>query len=298
VNWRIPLGVSLGGLLVAPLAWLAWFILQPPSKLARPDESKLSPVLTAEERKSLRTYQRRCMTGADCEPPLGCFRDFRSLYNYCTDSACRTDEECSEGQACRILTTFQGPWVKKCVLLGFREEGEGCYGFPAEQDAACRPALLCAGEGWCSRPCLKDEPTSCPEGFFCAELEPAPACLPTCEARGCPQGQECVRSAKDGASVCAVVHGHNCQRTPCPSGASCEDSLVPSRPGEAWVSCVQQCGKPEAPPCPPGHVCYFDDCERTCSPERPGACGEGFHCVKMPREGPWLCQPEWFRLLR
>jgi hypothetical protein len=295
VNWRIALGAGLGGLLIAPLAWLAWSSLDPPSKPDRLDESKVSPVLTPEERKSLRTYQSRCITGADCEPPLGCFRSYRYLYSHCTDSACTTDEECPEGQACRVLTTFQGPWVRKCVLLGFREEGEGCYQFPAEQDSACRPALHCAGEGWCSRPCLKGTSGSCPEGFFCAEVEPQPACLPTCEARGCPQGQECVRSEKDGASVCAVVHGHNCQRAPCPLGSSCEDSLVPSRPGEAWVYCVQHCGKPETPPCPADHVCYFDDCERTCSPEKPGACGEGFHCVKMPKGGPWLCKPEWYR---
>src|SRR5262245_60293102 len=211
---------------MAPLAWLAWVALYAPSDPAHPEASKLSPVLTVEERKLLRTYQQRCMTGADCERPLGCFRDFRSLYSYCTDSACRTDEECPHGHVCRILVTLQGPWVRKCVLLGFREEGEGCYKFPAEQDAACRPALLCSGAGWCSRPCLKDEPVGCPEGFSCAELEPEPACLPTCEARGCPQGQECIRSARDGASACAVVHGPNCQRTQCPANSTCEDARV------------------------------------------------------------------------
>src|SRR5690606_31122590 len=129
--------------------------LYAPSTPARPDESRLSPVLTAEERKALRTYQHRCMASADCEPPLGCLRELHYLFPYCTDSACRTDEECPGGQVCRVLTTLQGPWVRKCVLLGIREEGEGCYKRPSGQDAACRPALLCAGEGWCSRPCLK-----------------------------------------------------------------------------------------------------------------------------------------------
>jgi hypothetical protein len=296
VNWRVVLGVGLGIVLVFPFAWLAWFVLYAPTQPLSPDEAKISPMLTDEQRTSLRTYHRRCSTGADCEPPLGCLYDLRFLHSYCSDSECMTDAQCPEGHVCRVLTTFRGPWLKQCVALGIRAEGEQCYELPSTQEKGCRPGLLCAGDGWCGRPCSKEGPSSCPEGFFCADLEPEPACLPTCEARGCPQGQECMRSPEDGASMCAVIHGHNCQPTPCPAGHWCEDYLVPQRPGEAWVRCVQRCGKPGSLPCPPGQVCDRGSCERVCSPDQPDACGVGFHCIQMPEEGPWLCKPEWYHL--
>jgi hypothetical protein len=104
-----------------------------------------------------------------------------------------------------------------------------------------------------------------------------------------------MRSRGDGASACAVVHGHNCQQAPCPEGHWCENYLIPERPGEAWVRCAQRCGKPDSPPCPAGEVCDVISCERVCSPGQPDACGVGFHCIQMPREGPWLCKPDWYR---
>jgi hypothetical protein len=292
---RAVLRAGLVVLLVLPLTWLAWFILDAPGQPPSPDEAKIGPMLTHEQRTSLRTYHRRCRTGADCEPPLGCLYDLRFLNRYCSDSECMTDRQCPEGHVCRVLTTFKGPWLRQCVALGDRAEGERCYALPPHQEDACRPGLLCAGDGWCGRPCRTDEPASCPEGFFCADLEPAPACLPACETRGCPAGQECMRSRQDGASVCAVVHGHNCQRAPCPQGDWCEAYLVPKRPGEAWVRCVQRCGKPGSPPCPSGQVCHLGSCERVCSPDSPGACGGGFHCIEMPEGGPRVCKPEWYR---
>ena len=275
-----------------PFAWLAWFSLHASTRPLSPEAARTSPVLTDEQRKNLRTYHRRCRTGADCEPALGCLYDLRFRYKYCSDSECMTDSQCPEGHVCRVLTTFQGPWLKQCVLLGDRTEGERCYELPPHREDACRDGLLCAGDGWCGRPCTPEEPASCPEGFFCADVEPEPACLPTCEARGCPPGQECMRSEKDGASTCAVVHGHNCQKSPCPDGFWCEDYLIPQRPGEAWVRCAQRCGKPEDPPCPSGEVCHAF-CERLCSPDQPKACGKGFHCIQMPEEGPWTGPARW-----
>jgi hypothetical protein len=122
--------------------------------------------------------------------------------------------------------------------------------------------------------------------------------LPSCEERGCPAGQECVRSSQDDiASTCAVVHGLNCQKTSCPKGSRCEDYLIPERPGEAWVRCAQSCFEPDSPPCPAGEVCSITFCERLCSPEQPGACGEGFHCIQVLEDGPWICSWDWYHPL-
>ncbi len=296
VNWRAALGACLGLLLVLPLAWLAQSVLYRPlhSSGAESVSAKISPVLAFEERKVLTTYKRRCSSNAACEPPLGCLSDARARKHYCTDSECMTDAQCQEGQVCRVLTTAHGPWVRRCVALGVREEGERCSKLPSNQEDGCRPGLVCAGDGWCSRPCRKDVPSTCPEGFFCADLAPEPACLPTCEAKGCPQGQECIRTPQDGASTCAVVHGSNCQQTPCPDRHRCDDYLVPQRPGEAWLRCVQHCGDPEDEPCPEGYACRPTGCERLCSPSEPEACGVGFTCLQFPTDSPWLCRPEWY----
>ena len=295
VNWRGALGAGLGVGLVLPLAWLAWFSMYEPVQPSHPDEAKISPVLTDEHRKGLRTYLRGCRTGRDCEPPLVCLQDLRYLRRFCIDSQCMTDRQCPEGHVCRVLTTFPGQWLRQCVLLGNRAEGERCYALPPHLEEGCRSGLLCAGDGWCGRPCKPEQPASCPAGFFCADLEPAPACLPACEGRGCPPGQECVRSRSDGASVCAVVHGHNCQQAPCPDGYWCENYLIPERPGEAWVRCAKSCGELDSPPCPTGQACDVISCERVCAPGQPNACGAGFHCIQMPDEGPWLCKPDWYR---
>lgn len=158
------------------------------------------------------------------------------------------DAQCQAGQYCHALSTVRGPWVRRCVPAGLRGEGERCYTVPSTQEKACRAGLQCAGRGWCGRACQLGH-SSCPDGFFCAALEPEPSCLPTCEERGCPPGQDCMRSEEDGASVCAVVHETNCQRFPCPEGQKCEDYLAPQRPGEAGLRCVQDCG-PEHSPVP------------------------------------------------
>lgn len=292
---RGVLGIGLGLLVAVPLAWLFRAALLGPSQTPWTEPTKLSPVLTAEERGRLRTYKRHCSSSTECEPPLGCLADVRYRSRSCTDSECVTDSQCPEGQVCRVLTTLDGPWVRRCAPVGTRKEGERCYELPSIQEKACQAGLLCAGDGWCGRPCQRDVPQSCPEGFFCAQLEPESACLPSCEARGCPSGQECIRTEKDGASTCAVVHGSNCQQTPCPQGHRCEDFLVPHRPGEAWMRCAQRCGHPGDAPCSEGNVCFQGSCERLCSPQAPDACGAGYSCLQFPTDTPWLCRPEWYR---
>ena len=167
------------------------------------------------------------------------------------------------------------PGFASASHVGIRAEGERCRRTPSNKEEACGPGLLCAGDGWCGRPCGKGVP--CPEGSFCSEVGPEPACLPSCAERGCPTGQECIRSREDGASTCAVVHGQNCQRTPCPPGLLCQDDLIPEFPGQAWLQCEQDCRDPKAPPCPEGTLCYLFTCTQRCSPEQPDTGRRGLH---------------------
>jgi len=40
----------------------------------------LIPMLSPEQRRALLSYERDCRSDADCEPPLGCFRNEFSKY--------------------------------------------------------------------------------------------------------------------------------------------------------------------------------------------------------------------------
>ena len=128
-------------------------------------------------------------------------------------------------------------------------------------EETCALGLRC-NEGWCGRPCQPDESTSCPEGFFCREGVNGPSCLPTCGARGCPEGQQCI-ALGEGISVCAVVRGENCQKVPCPEDSLC--SVWPPRYRESRLvlkmACSRlSCGDGE-PACPPGTSCTRGVCQ-------------------------------------
>jgi hypothetical protein len=227
------------------LALLLGGVLRPSLPEVGPGGRRISPVLTYEERMSLATYRRDCGAGQPCEPPLGCVTEVRARREYCTDSQCSQDAECPEGQVCRKFGTLGGgPLVRFCVPVGVRQKGEPCYKLPETREEACTPGLLCGGihEGWCARPCQKGDAAACPAGFFCAETEPEPVCLPTCEARGCPEGQHCIRY-EEGISVCVEVFGPHCQQTPCPRGGECLVWRIPERPGKAWLECMERCGE-------------------------------------------------------
>jgi hypothetical protein len=133
--------------------------------------------------------------------------------------------------------------------------------------------------------------TSCAEGFFCADVFPEPVCLPTCETRGCPEGQECMHY-KNGASVCEVVYGPQCQKAPCPENREC--TVIPSShlPGKVWTECVVECGKGH-PACPEGTACNRWHCLPTCKPGAPNACAEGYRCAQEDERSPWVCLPDW-----
>ncbi len=241
---------------------------------------------------SLVTYGRHCGPDAKCEPPLGCLFDARYPRSTCTDSQCMTDAQCQEGQSCQTLATWGGgPQVRVCVPIGPRQEGEGCVRLPRNKANSCAPGLVCGGrvEGWCAHSCRPGRAPGCPAGFFFADTEPQPLCLPTCEKRGCPTGQQCVPFS-EGASMCAQVYGPQCQQTPCADGRKCEVIYEPSHPDKVWMECVEKCGE-GLPPCGTGKVCDGWHCLPACDPQGSDVCGEGYHCSRSWEDGPFSCQP-------
>lgn len=288
VRRRAVLGAMAGLLLAAPLVVLivhtGWHRLQDKPL----GELEISPVLSFEERLKRVTYQRECGKQKPCEPPLGCL-PYPGLFKaYCTDSECVTDAQCQDGFSCQVLRTWgDGPRVRACVPIGIRKEGQRCTSIPADREEACGAGLIC-GADWCGRPCKREDPTSCSEGFFCADMTPGPLCLPTCEARGCPEGQHCV-SFNQGASTCATVHGPNCRQSGCGAGQECVVLQREDRPGEVWMHCATPCGG-EKPPCTEETVCHRSYCRRPCDPEAPGDCGPGYSCGRFEENGPWVCR--------
>lgn len=277
-----------GVLLPAPLIVLAVYGMQGVMRKPSSGEARLSPVLSNEDRLKLKTYQRPCKKGEECEAPLACLPHPGLFKAYCTDSECVTDAQCQEGYSCQVLQSWDnGLGIRKCIPLGIRKEGERCVSIPASQDEACWPGLLC-GLDWCGRPCKKGVPGTCPEGFFCADVTPGPLCLPACELSGCPEGQECIRF-NQGVSACAVVHGGNCQQTGCLSGQTCERLDREDRPREVWMQCVTPCGKEGHPSCPQGLICEYFSCKKPCDPEALDDCGPGYRCGRFRPERPWVC---------
>lgn len=295
VNWRTCLLIFAGVLLALPLVLLVGGLLQPKVRPAPPIGSRVSPMLGAEERTQLMTYGRSCEQSSDCEPPLGCLYESRAWRSYCTDSRCTTDGECPRGHSCQALATEgAGPLVRFCVPLGVRQVGEKCVAVASNKENACAPGLLCGGrDGWCSKPCRPGAAAACPEGFFCADTTPQPVCLPTCETRGCPQGQACVRF-DEGVSVCAHVYGPNCQQSPCPGGRECRVHPEPPHPGKVWMECVVPCGD-NLPPCEAGWVCEGWHCLPGCDPKGPEVCAEGYYCGRRKESRPFSCQPDYWR---
>jgi hypothetical protein len=293
VNWRVVLTLFACVLLAVPLILVLGMMLRPRWPEAGPGVHRISPVLTAEERMRLSTYHRDCGSGQACEPPLGCVTDVRIRAQYCTDSQCSTDSQCPADQRCMsIATRGNEPLVRFCVPVGRRQEGEHCFALPGDKDEACATGLQCGGrEGWCARPCEPSAAAACPEGFFCSNTAPAPLCLPTCEARGCPAGQQCTRFA-EGVSVCAEAYGPQCQQSPCPRGGECTVGQDVQRPGKVWMECTERCGDGR-PPCGAGLICDAWLCRAPCNPQDPHPCMEGYRCKQSAQDRPYACQPDW-----
>jgi hypothetical protein len=291
MKWQVALSICMGLLIPVPLVLLLFAGMYPEAPGL--GGGRISPVLDVEQRTRRLTYHRECRDSSECDAPLGCVSDGRVWAEYCTDSRCMTDLQCPEGLVCRSVGTLgKGPLVRFCIPVGTRGEGARCDPLPSDKEEACGPGLLCGGQdGWCARPCQNNEEKNCPEGFFCADVDPQPVCLPTCETRGCPEGQQCLRH-QDGVSTCAMVYGTNCQQSVCPQGLECRMLDSFSQPDKVWMECVQGCGE-GAPACPEGLVCYMFRCRAPCDPQVPGACGKGFRCKRVMPERPALCWPDW-----
>ncbi|MFP2910415.1 hypothetical protein ACLESD_36335 [Pyxidicoccus sp. 3LFB2] len=299
MSWRGAVGVLVALLLPLPLVLVMGSVLRDRRERTAtpPGAVRTVPVLSHEERMVRLTYHHECQKPEDCEAPLACFSDTHQRSHYCTDSECTTDAQCPEGQRCLALTTpWEGLRVRWCVAVGVRQEGEPCLDQALDPREGCSPGLVCGGRlGWCGRPCRPGEAPGCPEGFFCGEVTPEPICLPTCETRGCPQGQRCVRQ-EEGISACAVVYGADCQHTPCPEGRECRDTRNSARPGEIWMECLHKCGK-NRPPCPDGLICDRARCQPPCDPNGPNVCAPGYHCTRRTKRSPYLCEPDtWPKL--
>ncbi len=296
MRWRGVLGVLVGVLLPVPL--LVVLAISWRDTRQAPAPVNISPVLSREERLQRVTYQRRCQRSVECEPPLGCLKHPRLQEFFCSDSQCASDADCEEGKACQaLITEGDGPRVRMCVTQGVRGEGERCLDLPDTREQACAPGLRCF-VGWCGRPCRLDAPESCPAGLFCAEDVAGPVCLPTCEARGCPEGQQCVDfpsgRVSRRVSACRQVHGPHCRQSACPEGQKCVVRHVPERPGEVWMACVQRCGE-GASPCPEGLVCHRSSCRQPCTLQNPQACGPAMTCGQRAPDEPWVCRPDFHR---
>jgi hypothetical protein len=295
MRWRTPLAILLGLLLLLPLAWSIYVAMFGHVAMlggSHPtSEVKVAPMLSAEARRRLMTYERPCGGSKQCEPPLGCFFNTRSRWVYCTDSRCMTDQQCSDDMACRTFKTLgQGPAIRHCTLVGTQKEGDTCYDMSDSRDEACERDLVCQGNR-CGRPCRMGEPGSCPKGFLCREGINGPSCLPTCEGRACPEGQDCIR-LDEGVSVCAEVYGQNCQRTPCPGGQECFLDNPVSHPREVWGTCLLYCDEKSPSSCPEGFVCQIGACRKSCDPAVPNACGPHYTCYRYSEKYAWTCDPD------
>src|SRR6185369_3015285 len=101
---------------------------------------------------------------------------------FCGGSTCQADFQCGEYWMCQTVHTLgDGALIRTCVPPGLRREGEACVRTLGRDEETCASGLRC-NKGWCGRSCQADEPTSCPQGFFCREGLNGPSCLPTCEA--------------------------------------------------------------------------------------------------------------------
>ena len=276
MKWRTLLAIVAGLLLAVPLALAMGSVLYPVHAPPSRSDVRVSPVLSYGEYRELLTYGKACRGQADCESPLGCLQINPGDASYCLASECMTDVQCPDGFACRSFTTLNsGPMIRFCAPIGPQQEGHPCMQGLGVNTFACAQGLRCAG--WCGRPCELDAPATCPEGFFCGKGPEGPSCLPTCEGRTCPEGQQCIRF-EGGTSVCAAVRGQDCQQTPCAEGFECRRHF-PRTGAQGLVvgmECVQPCGEGAA--CPEGLVCSHGECRRSCEPDTLGACGPDEAC--------------------
>jgi hypothetical protein len=269
----LPVAIAIA-LLLALWGLTSWFVL--PALASRSGQ----PVLDERQLMALATYKRRCRVQADCETPLLCMGDARLGGWRCLANECESDLQCESGFMCATFKYSDTPAIHLCVIRGERKEGERCAEFPVHEKHGCQPGLLC-NSGFCGRPCRPDGPPACPEGFACHPGTNEPACLPSCLRTGCPPERQCVRMSGDYA-ICAVVHGHDCEKQPCSPGEVCRRILTHLRePQTVNMECALPCGGKDGERCPQGTACVSHYCERTCDEGAPGSCHPGERCARV-----------------
>lgn len=242
-------------------------------------------MLSDPERRQLLTYGRRCQEPGDCAPPLGCLSPISGGESLCLASNCMTDLQCPEGFTCETLHPRGGaPLLRRCVLEGTAREGQPCIERSNARVDVCARGLVC--NVYCGRPCLMEDPSSCPKGFFCGKGPNGLSCLPTCEGQGCQEGRQCVRF-NSGLSTCAKVRGYNCQESACAEGQRCVKMTSSGDREAVWMECVTPCD--ESTPCPTGSLCDFGACRKPCRPDTADTCGPGLKCTEDPDNNRWLC---------
>ncbi len=261
MRWSTLLGGIAGLLLPVPLMFLAGELRREQPAERPHAKERVAPIVPPHEQQALQTFGLDCSGGGDCEAPLGCLYFAGEREGFCGGSTCQVDFQCGEDWMCRTVRTLGGGApIRTCVPPGMRQEGEACVQTLGMEEQTCALGLRC-NSGWCGRSCQPDQPTSCPQGFFCREGLDGPSCLPTCEAAGCSEGQECI-SLGEGISVCAVVRGENCQKAPCSGGGLC--SVWPPRYKESRLELKMACSRvscsDSGPACPPGTSCVQGLC--------------------------------------
>jgi hypothetical protein len=263
VKWSTFIGGIIGLVLPVPLMLLIDTIREERPVEAPHAIARVAPILPLHEQKALQTFGRDCWRHDDCEPPLGCLYFAGERKGFCGGSTCQMDFQCGGDWMCQTVRTLGGGGlIRTCVPPGVRKEGEACVQTLGVEEQTCAWGLRCT-EGWCGRPCQLDEPTSCPRGFFCREGLEGPSCLPSCEGRRCPEGQECI-TLGEGISACAEVRGENCQKVPCPEGDLC--FVWPPRYKDSRLNLKMECTHltcgEDRSACPPGTSCVQGACRR------------------------------------
>jgi hypothetical protein len=276
-------------MVLMPLPLLCLWFLAIRGPTSHTEDPRLVPMLADWQRDQLLTYESECRQQEDCAAPLKCFMHPMNGHYSCVDSRCMKDEDCPTQFRCQTLSSGdESLLVRRCVPLSKRHEGEPCDPLPYDQQRGCVTGLLCQHD-WCGRPCDLDTASSCPPNFFCAPGAHGPSCLPTCKGRTCPQGRECIEYQAN-ASICAEIHGQNCERTPCPEEQSCHYEEISHHADAVWMSCRVMCDGTKRP-CADQQVCFNGLCREACDLEGPNTCGPHRRCGQRHQEASW-CMPD------
>lgn len=208
-------------------------------------------------------------------------------------AACASDADCVAGFVCDVRDAFPGGLCTVACA-----DDADCEDFSDFPGVCTAPP---GGRGVCLRGCPAALPNACRrEGWICAPgAYTHSACLPHCDAAGCPDGFDCAA----GTGLCAPLPGDRAAYDRCgPEWGRCA-------PGLACLTFVgtpdARCHRPCAAdvPCGAGEVCAIElpDGSRACAPacETDADCGDrgrcldstrGARCLPVVAEGPRAAQ--------